>query len=209
MIARMTSSHSLRRACVHALLVAVALGALAACGDGGGSGAPGTGLTADEIAVVHTPPGGYGDDFPAPVLADCTEPLIDGAPDLRGMWKAVDVTIGGAPAPPDHRGWTHFQRIEQCGDRIVITGNGVIHDMRADGTEENGVHDVLERDYVTPIVVVASYEDGVHVLRPVALPGVEVRRRRDGAHVVFDYLGGLTMRLERTGPPESAPPTFD
>ncbi|MBY0279704.1 hypothetical protein K2Z84_30590 [Candidatus Binatia bacterium] len=195
--------------CARAALVLLTACALAACGDSGSGGSASTGLTADAIPVAHTPPGGYGDAFPPPVLADCTEPLVDGAPDLRGMWKAVDVTIGGEPAPPDHRGWRHFQRIEQCGDRIVITGNGVIHDMRADGTVENGVHDVLERDYTTPIVVVASYEDGVHVLRPVGLPGVEVRRRRDGAQIVFDYLGGLTMRLERTGPPESAPPTFD
>jgi hypothetical protein len=206
MIARMRRSDRTILAHARALALLVVVATVAACGDGGGSSS--SGLTADAIPVAHTPPGGYGDAFPAPVLADCTEPLVAGAPDLRGMWKAAEVTIGGEPAPPGHPGWTHFQRIEQCGDRIVITGNGVIHDMRADGTEEHGVHDVLERDYMTPIVVVASYEDGVHVLRPVGLPGVEVRRRRDGAQIVFDYLGGLTIRLERTGAPESAPPTF-
>ena len=202
--------HRLSFVSTRALLVLLTAGALAACGDSGsGGGASSTGLTADEIPVAHTPSGGYGDAFPAAVLADCTEPLVDGAPDLRGMWKAADVTINGEPAPPEHRAWRSFQRVEQCGDRIVITGNGVIHDMRADGTIENGVHDVLESDHETEIVVVASYEDGVHVLRPVAIPGVEVRRRRDGAQMVFDYLGGLRMRLDRTGPPESAPPTFD
>jgi hypothetical protein len=187
------------------LLVALAAGALAACGDGSSSA---TTLTADQIPVAHTPPGGYGEDFPAPILAGCSEPLVDGAPDLRGMWKAIDVTVNDAPAPPEHRGWRHFQRIEQCGDRIVITGGGVIHDMRADGTVENGVHDVAERDFTTQITVVATYEDGVHVLRPVGIP-VEVRRRRDGAELVFDYAGGVRFRLERTGPPESAPPSFD
>ena len=192
-----------------ALLVLLTAGALAACGDSGSGGASSTGLTADEIPVAHTPSGGYGDAFPAAVLADCTEPLVDGAPDLRGMWKAADVTINGEPAPPEHRAWRSFQRVEQCGDRIVITGNGVVHDMRADGTVENGVHDVLESDHETQIVVVATYEDGVHVLRPVGLPGIEVRRRRDGAQMVFDYIGGLRMRLDRTGPPESAPPTVD
>lgn len=205
----MTNRWRLLRTSARVLLVVSTLGALAACGDSGSSGSASTGLTADEIPVAHTPEGGYGDAYPAAVLADCTEPLVDGAPDLRGMWKAADVTINGEPAPPDHRGWHHFQRIEQCGDRIVITGNGVVHDMRADGTVENGVHDVLESDHRTPIVVVATYEDGVHVLRPVGLPGIEVRRRRDGAQIVFDYLGGLRMRLDRTGPPESAPPTFD
>lgn len=205
----MTKRRRLFRTGARALLVVSTLGALAACGDSGSGGSASSGLTADEIPVAHTPPGGYGDAYPAPVLSDCTEPLVDGAPDLRGMWKAADVTINGEPAPPDHRGWRHFQRVEQCGDRIVITGNGVIHDMRADGTVDNGVHDVLESDHETEIVVVATYEDGVHVLRPVGIPGVEVRRRRDGAQLVFDYVGGLRMRLDRTGPPESAPPSFD
>ena len=31
-------------------------------------------------------------------------------------------------------------------------------------------------DFTTPIRVVASYEDGVFVLRPVGLPGIEVTR---------------------------------
>ncbi len=182
------------------------LATLPGCGDS--EQAP-TGLRADEIAVAHTPPGGYGEAFPEPVLAACTEPLIEGAPDLRGMWKAVDVTVGGEPAPADHRARRHFQRVEQCGDRIVITGNGVIHDMRCDGTVENGVDDVAERDLTTRIRVVATYEDGVHVLRPVGVPGIEVRRRREGDQMVFDYVGDVKIRLERTGPPESAPPSFD
>jgi hypothetical protein len=206
MIGRMTTPQLLPVACTWTLLAAFALGTLVACGDGGSSSS--TGLTADQIPVAHTPPGGYGDDFPAPILAGCTEPLVDGAPDLRGMWKAIDVMVNDAPAPPEHRAWRHFQRIEQCGDRIVITAGGVIHDMRADGTVENGVHDVAERDFTTQITVVATYEDGVHVLRPVGIP-IEVRRRRDGAELVFDYAGGVRIRLARTGPPESAPPSFD
>jgi hypothetical protein len=28
---------------------------------------------ADDIPVAHTPPGGYGDEFPPPILAGCTE----------------------------------------------------------------------------------------------------------------------------------------
>ncbi|MEZ5503837.1 MAG: hypothetical protein R3E50_14695 [Halioglobus sp.] len=50
---------------------------------------------ADDIPVANTPPGGYGNAFPPPVLAKCTEPLIDGAPDLRGIWKAVHVERDG------------------------------------------------------------------------------------------------------------------
>jgi len=75
--------------------------------------------------------------------------------------------------------------------------------MRCDGTEANGVHDVAEFDHVTPITVVASYEDDVHVLRPVGLP-VEVHRRRDGDRMIWDYLN-FTATCERIGGPEDAP----
>ena len=184
------------------LLAGFVVCALAACGDSGGGGSSSTGLTADEIPVAHTPPGGYGDAFPATVLADCTEPLVDGAPDLRGMWKAADVTINGEPAPPDHRGWHHFQRVEQCGDRIVDMGGGTIADARADGTEENGVHDVSAFDFTTPLVVIASYESGVFVLRPAGIPGIEVTRRLDAdGHMIWTRpdRGGLVVTLERDG----------
>ena len=93
-----------------------------------------------------------------------------------------------------------MQRVEQCGDRLVVTGGGVVHDMRCDGTTEHGVHDVAEFDKQTEITVVATYEDGVHVLRPVGLP-IEVTRRRDGDDMIWDYLG-FTARLQRIDPPE-------
>jgi hypothetical protein len=133
--------------------------------------------------------------MPAPVLAGCTEPLAAGAPDLRGTWVTVSVEVDGQPVT-DHRAIGHVQRIEQCGDRLVVTAGGVVHDMRCDGTEANGVHDVAEFDFATPITVVASYEDGVHVLRPVGLPGIEVTRRLDGDDLVWTYVG-FTARLER------------
>jgi hypothetical protein len=155
-------------------------------------------VSADAIPVAHTPPGGYGDTMPPPILAACTEPLVEGAPDLRGTWEVVQVDVDGAPAPTDHRAYGHVERVEQCGDRLVVTAGGVIHDMRCDGTEENGVHDVAEMDFTTPITVVATYEDGVHVLRPVGLPGVEVTRTLDGEQMVWTYLT-FTARLERTG----------
>jgi len=157
-------------------------------------------VLADSIPVAHTPPGGYGTKMPPPILAGCTEPLIEGAPDLRGTWVIVGVEVGGAPTP-DHRAMGLVQRIEQAGDRLVVTAGGVVHDMRCDGTEEHGVHDVAERDFTTEITVVATYEDGVHVLRPVGLPGIEVTRRRDGDELIWDY-PGFTARLERLGPPD-------
>ncbi len=159
----------------------------------------------DEIPVAHTPPGGYGANFPAPILAGCTEGISAGAPDLRGMWRVVAVEVDGPPAPDTHPAYRHFERIEQCGDRLVVTGGGVIHDMRCDGTEANGVHDVAQLDFTTPITVVSTYENDVHVLRPVGIP-IEVTRRREGPDMIWKYIG-FTARLERIGGPDSPPPT--
>ena len=153
-------------------------------------------MRADEIPVAHTPPGGWHADMPPPVLDGCTDPLVEGAPDLRGTWKVVSIDVNGAPAPESHPAHGLIQRIEQAANRIVVTAGGVIHDMRCDGTPENGVNDVAERDYKTPITVVATYEDGVHVLRPVGIP-VEVTRRLDGDEMVWTY-PGFVARSRRT-----------
>lgn len=148
---------------------------------------------ADDIPVAHTPPGGW-TEMPPPVLATCTEPLVAGAVDMRGSWKVVQVEADGVD-DPDHKIMGEEQRIEQCGDRVVITAGGIVHDMRADGTEKGGVHDVAAANKSMPITVIASFEAGVHVLRPVGLP-VEIRRRIEGEQLVWDY-AGFTARLDR------------
>jgi hypothetical protein len=112
----------------------------------------------------------------------------------------VEVLVNGEAATA-HRALGHMQRIEQAADRLVVTGGGIVHDMRCDGTVEHGVHDVAEFDKATAITVVATYEDGVHVLRPVGIP-IEVRRWRDGADMRWQYVG-FTARLERIGPPDA------
>jgi hypothetical protein len=99
--------------------------------------------------------------MPAPVLAGCDEAIADGLPDMRGLWQAFAVEVDGKTVD-DLR---HSERIEQAGDRVVITAGGVIHDMRADGTLENGVNDVSASSF-TPISVAAAFEDGALVLRP-------------------------------------------
>jgi hypothetical protein len=151
--------------------------------------------------VVHTPQGGW-TTFPPPFLSDCDDPLVEGAPDLAGLWKVATVEADGRTLD-EHPAMGHVQRIEQCGDRLIVTASGIIHDMRCDGTEENGVHDVAEIDKTTPITVVASYEDGVHVLRPVGLD-IEVKRWREGDQLVWQYFG-FTARLDRIGGPGDVP----
>ena|SRR5450755_1030075 len=156
-----------------------------------------------DIPVANTPPGGYGDTFPAPILTGCTDALAADAPDLRGVWRVVEVEAGGHVVT-DHPALGHVQRVEQCGDRLVVTAGGIIHDMRCDGSIEHGVHDVAEFDKQTPITVIASYEHGVHVLRPVGVP-IEVTRHRDGADMIWNYLG-FRARLRHIGPPDAEPP---
>ena len=161
-------------------------------------------MKANQIPVAHTPPGGYGKTFPPLILGECTEPLVQGAPDLRGIWKTIRAERDGVSVPADDRIMFYTERIEQCGDRIVDCGGGTISDARADGTEENGVHDVWVFDFKTPIHVVASYEDGTFVLRPVGLPGIEVTRRLDAdGHMIWTRpdLGGLKVTLERVSDP--------
>lgn len=150
----------------------------------------------DAIPVATTPAGGW-TEWPAPFLADCNEPVIDGAPDLDGYWRTIEVVAKGE-AQPGHPGLGHVQRIEQRGDRVIVTAAAIVHDMRCDGTVENGVHDVAEFDKATPIHVVANYEDGVHVLRPQGM-AIEVRRWREGPHLLWDYVG-FTARLEHLAP---------
>jgi hypothetical protein len=137
-------------------------------------------VMAKDIPVAHTPlvPGGYGRTFPPPVLATCTEPLVSGAPDLRGIWRIV--SHNDQPPTAGEHLHNYAERIEQCGDRIVDMGGGTIADGRADGTVENAVRDVSVRDYKTPILVVVTYEKGIYVLRPPARPGFEARRWLDG-----------------------------
>jgi hypothetical protein len=152
-------------------------------------------MHADDVPVAHTPDGGYGETMPPPILGCTDHPLADGAPDMRGTWKIVEIAWReGIPEQP--RMYDHVERIEQCGDRVIVTASGVIHDMRADGTEANGVHDVAAADMKTAITVVCTFEDGVHVLRPVGLP-VEVTRRLDGDRLVWSYGPMFEARLER------------
>jgi hypothetical protein len=140
-------------------------------------------LNADQIPVAHTPIGGYGATMPPPILAGCTDPLVPGAPDMRGVWKVVEVRVGDT-VDPAHRAIGAVQRIEQAADRVVITAGGIVHDK------------------TTEITVVATFEDGAHVLRPVGVP-IEVTRRLVGGQLIWDYLG-FTAVLERASDEASA-----
>jgi hypothetical protein len=156
---------------------------------------------ASSIPVAHTPDGGWHGEMPPPVLAGCKEPLAPGAPDLRGTWKAVAVERDGA-ALPDHPLNKHVERVEQCGNRIVVTAQGVIHDMRADGTLENGVDDVAgPPNFGQRIKVAALFIDGRLDLHPYGVkPGQPalVTREVVAGRLVWNY-GPFKVTLERIG----------
>jgi hypothetical protein len=121
--------------------------------------------------------------------------LAPGVPDLRGVWEVYEGRMTG-----------HVERIEQAGNRIVITTGGLVHDMFADGTLENGVDDISGFDGPR-IRVAATFEGGVHKLRPLAKKVVAVTRRLVGDEMVWRY-GPFRNRLHRLdAPPFDHPAT--
>ena len=153
------------------------------------------GVTADDIPIAHTPPGGWDGAMPAPVLATCTEPLAAGAPDLRGTWKAYSIERDGVPVTGNPLG-DHVERIEQCGNRVVITGGRVVHDMRADGTLANGVNDIATAT-LAPIQVAAVFADGRLDLYPGGVvagqPALVTRQIVSGGEMLLNYVGFKVM----------------
>jgi hypothetical protein len=135
--------------------------------------------------------------MPPPVLAGCTEPLAPRAPDLRGTWRAISVERDGVSLP-NHPLGRHVERIEQAGDRVVVTSAPVIHDMRADGTLERGVNDVAAANF-TPIRVAAVFNGGRLDLHPFgvdpARPPLVTREVVDG-RLVWNY-AGITVVMEK------------
>jgi len=126
----------------------------------------GSGATAVEIPRAYTPGCGW-ERWPMPVLAGCTEALAPGVADLRGLWRST------SPA-----GLAHVERIEQCGNRTVVTSAGVIHDFVADGTLANGPRDVSGAACMN-VWVAVEWRDGVQRYHPFGLPFTIVTRALD------------------------------
>ena len=157
-------------------------------------------VTANDIPVAHTPEGGWNGEMPPPILAGCTEPLSPDAPDLRGLWKAILVESEGQVLT-QHRLSQHVERVEQCGNRVVVTSEGVIHDMRADGTLENGVDDVAAARSDQRIRVAAVFYQGRLDLHPFGIePGRAplVTREIVNGEMVWQY-GPFKVTMERIG----------
>lgn len=133
----------------------------------------GRGRTAREIPKAYTP-GCSWSEFPMPVLADCGEPLAPGVVDMRGLWLAHTGAVG------------HVERIEQCGNRTIVTSGGVIHDFHTDGTLANGSRDI-EPPFCNNTFVAIEFEDGVMNFYLLGIPPPIVARWMEGDELVWTY----------------------
>ena len=157
----------------------------------------GSGLLAADIAKGNTPNCGY-THFPLPILAQCTEPLPDGADDIRGLWIGVQ---GG------HVG--HVERVEQCGSRVVVTTSGVIHDygpnstagLNTNDTEGSVLFSLGDKDYCMRSSASMIWNDGVLDFHAFGWGPLVVKRylhqEPSGEQLVWEYADGSTTHMNR------------
>jgi hypothetical protein len=152
----------------------------------------GSGLSATDIPKGNTPGCAY-ERFPLPILSECTEPLVDGAEDIRGLWQATSGNVG------------HVERIEQCGSRTVITTAGIIHDMGPNSTGGLGSNDTegsvffvaRGKDYCMRTSAHSTWRNGQLEFNVFGWGPVVVRRYPDGDDVIWEYADGSTTRMKR------------
>jgi hypothetical protein len=153
----------------------------------------GSGKLAVDIPKGNTPGCSY-DHFPLPILAECTEPLPEGADDIRGLWLGVE---GG------HKG--HVERVEQCGSRVVVTSSGIIHDhgpnstggLTSNDTEGGVLFSIGEREYCPRTAAGVVWRDGVLDFHVFGWGPVVVRRYMDGEQLIWEYADGSITRMDR------------
>ena len=152
----------------------------------------GSGKFAADIPKGNTPGCRY-DHFPLPILRECTEPLPENAADLRGLWRAVSGNLG------------HVERIEQCGERVVVTAAGIIHDsgpnstagLNTDDTEGAVLFTIGEREYCPRTSAAMVWNERVLDFHVFGFGPVVVRRYLDGEQLVWEYADGSVTRMER------------
>ena len=152
----------------------------------------GSGKTAAEIPKGNTPGCGY-DHFPLPVLRDCTEPLADGATDIRGLWQVVSGKVG------------HIERVEQCGSRVVVTTAGLIHDsgpnstggFNSNDTQGSVLFMIGDKEYCPRTSAGALWNQGVLEFRVLGWGPIVVRRYLEDEQLVWEYADGTVSRMDR------------
>ncbi|MEZ5550896.1 MAG: hypothetical protein R3E82_08410 [Pseudomonadales bacterium] len=152
----------------------------------------GSGKLAVDIPKGNTPGCSY-THFPLPVLRKCTEPLAEGAADIRGLWIGVTGNVG------------HVERVEQCGSRTVITASGIIHDsgpnstggFNSDDTEGAVLFRIGSRDYCPRTSAGMFWNSGVLDFRLLGWGPVVVKRYLSGEQLVWEYADGSVTRMDR------------
>jgi len=156
----------------------------------------GSGKSAVEIPKGNTPGCAY-DHFPLPILADCTEPLPEGADDIRGLWVGVE---GG------HTG--HVERVEQCGSRVVVTSSGIIHDagpnanadtigLNSNDTEGSVLFIAGGKEYCARTSASMTWNNGVLEFHALGWGPLAVKRYRVGEQLVWEYADGSVTYMDR------------
>ena len=153
----------------------------------------GSGSRASDIPKANTPGCAY-DHFPLPVLAACTEPLPPEADDIRGLWRGVS---GG------HVG--HVERVEQCGNRVVVTAAGLIHDygpnstggLNTNDTEGSVLFTLRGKEHCMRTSASMIWEDKILNFYVFGWGPRVVRRYRDGEELIWEYVDGSVTRMER------------
>ena len=142
----------------------------------------GSGKSANDIPKAYTPGCSY-TTIPMPILAECTEPLAGGVVDMRGLWLGFSGRVG------------HLERIEQSGNRVVVTAYGTIHDFRVDGTLKNGARDVgmVCNNFQSAI---HFNEEDVMVFRLFNLFDTVFRKMR-GEEMIFTFIDGIETSTKR------------
>ena len=141
----------------------------------------------------NTPGCGYS-HFPLPVLAECTEPLPEQAADIRGLWVGVE---GG------HAG--HVERVEQCGNRTIVTSSGIIHDygpnstagLNTDDTEGSVLFTVGEKEFCMRTSASMIWNNRVLDFHAFGWGPVVVKRYLAGEQLVWEYADGSTTHMDR------------
>jgi hypothetical protein len=152
----------------------------------------GSGKLARDIPKGNTPGCSY-DHFPLPILAECTEPLVESADDIRGLWIGIEGNLG------------HVERVEQCGSRTTITSSGIIHDYGPNSTAGHNTNDtegavlftIAGREYCPRTSASMIWNDGVLDFHVLGWGPVVVRRYMDGEQLIWEYADGSVTRMDR------------
>jgi hypothetical protein len=146
-----------------------------------------------DIPKGNTPGGSYS-HFPLPVLAACTESLVEGSDDTRGLWRAVEAGYVG-----------HVEQVKHCGRRLVVTSNCIIHDDGANSTLGETTNDTEVRVMfsvgATPYCARTSasmvWNEGVLDSHVFGWGPVVVRRYLEGKQLVWKYADGSKTWMNR------------